>query len=627
MSQFFLGDIVKKNIFYSLNIFLSFFLVLLLYYKVFYYDYIWDDFILFVNNTSLLNEKLSWEIISRPVLDGSAYFRPLVFLSWFLEFKLLGQSPFYSHLINVLFFYLNSLMTFFLAIKLFGFKRKYLASFVLFLYMINPLLIESTVWISGRFDLLASFFILVALNIYIYSDSKKTFNSFFVVLFSFLGLLSKEVAIVFPILIFCFWAYRENLEILNLDSYKKFFYENKKILILILISYVFYFLLRNSALGVVGSTTYNVVTFSELLSLYVPFQALDFYIKNFISPVFFIKPINPLNYSLTLGDKIHYLLTFLLLLLFLFYLIYKRIRDVWMLIATLVTISLVLYIIPFNNGVNVGNMRFMTLGVSFYSIFLVGFFDLILSFVKGLKKRILLFFVAIVFVLLLLVNFSQSIKIWKNEFILWKSAYLIDPSDETSKYNYLNSLILNGDFKTVKKILESNKNGMSGGEQALYAHSLLNMKDKEGILYYQGLVESLPKYHEKYKSISDVNTLRIYADIGLTTKALAAIYKNYAMALLLFNNDFDNAYYYQNISKWYYSKNENSDLMADQFVINYLSGNYKKADLIYREIEKSKDFKKNDNKNIRSNFIDQYCLRFKGENLSCKNWKNDKFKY
>ncbi|WP_343581204.1 hypothetical protein [Acinetobacter sp.] len=580
-----------------------------------------------MNNTSLLNEKLSWEIISRPVLDGSAYFRPLVFLSWFLEFKLLGQSPFYSHLINVLFFYLNSLMTFFLAIKLFGFKRKYLASFVLFLYMINPLLIESTVWISGRFDLLASFFILVALNIYIYSDSKKTFNSFFVVLFSFLGLLSKEVAIVFPILIFCFWAYRENLEILNLDSYKKFFYENKKILILILISYVFYFLLRNSALGVVGSTTYNVVTFSELLSLYVPFQALDFYIKNFISPVFFIKPINPLNYSLTLGDKIHYLLTFLLLLLFLFYLIYKRIRDVWMLIATLVTISLVLYIIPFNNGVNVGNMRFMTLGVSFYSIFLVGFFDLILSFVKGLKKRILLFFVAIVFVLLLLVNFSQSIKIWKNEFILWKSAYLIDPSDETSKYNYLNSLILNGDFKTVKKILESNKNGMSGGEQALYAHSLLNMKDKEGILYYQGLVESLPKYHEKYKSISDVNTLRIYADIGLTTKALAAIYKNYAMALLLFNNDFDNAYYYQNISKWYYSKNENSDLMADQFVINYLSGNYKKADLIYREIEKSKDFKKNDNKNIRSNFIDQYCLRFKGENLSCKNWKNDKFKY
>ncbi|USA46841.1 hypothetical protein NDN11_01490 [Acinetobacter sp. C26M] len=618
---------MKKNIFYSLNIFLSFFLVLLLYYKVFYYDYIWDDFILFVNNTSLLNEKLSWEIISRPVLDGSAYFRPLVFLSWFLEFKLLGQSPFYSHLFNILFFYLNSLMTFSLAIKLFGFKRKYLASFVLFLYVINPILIESTVWISGRFDLLASFFILIALNIYIYFNSRKFFTSFFVVFFSFLGLLSKEVAIVFPVLLFCFWAYRENLEILNISDYKKFFYENKIILILIVISYVLYFILRKNALGVIGSTTYNVVTFSELLSLYVPFQAFDFYVKNFILPVFFIKPINPLNYNLSFADKIYYLLTFSVFFVFLFYLIYKRVKDVWMLIATLVTISLVLYVIPFNNGVNVGNMRFMTLGVSFYSIFLVGFLNLILSFVKGLKKRILFIFVIIVFILLMLVNFFQSIKIWQNELVLWKSAYLIDPSDETSKYNYLNSLILTGDFKTVKKILDSNKNGMSGGEQALYAHSLLNMKDKEGVLYYQGLVESLPKYHERYKSISDVNTLRIYADIGLTTKALAAIYKNYAMALLLFNNDFENAYYYQNISKWYYSKNENSDLIADEFVINYLSGNYDKADLIYREIEKSKNFKKNDNKNIRSNFIEQYCLRFSGENLSCNTWKNDKFKY
>ncbi|WP_368572006.1 hypothetical protein [Acinetobacter junii] len=620
---------MNQKKYFLINIIFSILLVYFLYYKVVYYDYIWDDFILFVNNTSLANQELTWNIISRPVLEGSAYFRPLVFFTWFLEFKIFGQDPFYSHLFNIIIFYLNALMTFFLANKLFN--NRYLASFVLLFYLVNPILIESTVWISGRFDLLASFFTLLALNIYLNFNYKSYPISLSIVILFFLGLLSKEIVVIFPFILFCFWAYKENLVFNDLNKYKRFIIDNKFIIFFIIIFYGVYFFLRKDAIGVIGSTTYNVVKISELFEFFVPLQAFSFYIKNFLFPVYFIKPINPLDYSLNWEEKFKYLFNFLFIILCIGILFLKKIKEVWMVIAIIISISLVLYIIPFNNGVNVGNMRFMTLGVSFYSIFFVALLNLIFNKIKLMKNKrfgFVIFFTFIVcFLFAIILNFKQSIKIWENEFTLWKSAYLIDPKDETSKYNYLNALILKGDFKKVKDILDSNEKGMSGAEQALYAHSLLNMRDKEGILYYQGLIESLPKYHERYNSINDINNLRIFSEIGLTTQALAAIYKNYAMALLLFNNDFEKSTHYQNIAKWYYSSNETLDILNDEFILKYLSGDHYQANLLYNKIKKTKSVKEIDNRNIISNFINQYCSEFNKINSSCKTWESDKEKY
>ena len=82
---------IKKYRLYFALIFIGVF-VSCLYYPVLNAQYVWDDTLLIVTKTGLRENPLSWELISSPVLPGTSYFRPLIFLSWYWEFKFFGQN-------------------------------------------------------------------------------------------------------------------------------------------------------------------------------------------------------------------------------------------------------------------------------------------------------------------------------------------------------------------------------------------------------------------------------------------------------------------------------------------------------------------------------------------------------
>jgi len=83
------------------------FLTALLYQDALSFGYVWDDTLLFVEKISLLNEPLSWGLLVEPVLPGTTYMRPLVFLTFYIEFAVFGQTPEVSHLINIFLLFLN----------------------------------------------------------------------------------------------------------------------------------------------------------------------------------------------------------------------------------------------------------------------------------------------------------------------------------------------------------------------------------------------------------------------------------------------------------------------------------------------------------------------------------------
>lgn len=87
-----------KKIYYLLIIIVT----IVLYYPVFNAGYVWDDNLLFVEKVKLVNEPLSWRILTEPVLPDTTYFRPLIFLTMYIEFHLFGQNPISSHIINLL---------------------------------------------------------------------------------------------------------------------------------------------------------------------------------------------------------------------------------------------------------------------------------------------------------------------------------------------------------------------------------------------------------------------------------------------------------------------------------------------------------------------------------------------
>ena len=87
-------------------------LVFIIYYPSLKNDYVWDDVIIFVDRSFWHSDHNFWYMISQPVLDGTSYFRPLVFATFVAEFKLWGLKPFISHFINICILSIHSISHF-----------------------------------------------------------------------------------------------------------------------------------------------------------------------------------------------------------------------------------------------------------------------------------------------------------------------------------------------------------------------------------------------------------------------------------------------------------------------------------------------------------------------------------
>jgi hypothetical protein len=140
--------------------------------------------------------------------EHGGFFRPLFILSYLIDTKIWGARPFGFHLTNVVFHSLNAFLTYALSLlivedlKLTGVTRRMIAIGAGSLFLLHPSHTEAVSWISGRADLLATFFCLVSLLSYLgYVRSQRT-SQLVLSLTSFaLALLAKESAICLPFLI------------------------------------------------------------------------------------------------------------------------------------------------------------------------------------------------------------------------------------------------------------------------------------------------------------------------------------------------------------------------------------------------------------------------------------------
>lgn len=136
------------------------------------------------------------------------FFRPLFILSYIIDSRVWHYRPFGYHLTNILIHALNSFLVFRLGLRIFqnlklpvsSIKAATGAAAVLFL--LHPSHTEAVTWISGRADLLATFFCLVSLWCYCaYVDARRSVNLILALVVGAMALLAKESAICLPLLI------------------------------------------------------------------------------------------------------------------------------------------------------------------------------------------------------------------------------------------------------------------------------------------------------------------------------------------------------------------------------------------------------------------------------------------
>ena len=217
----FIRKIGQKNSFY-VYVFLTL-LIFTAYFSSLFGPFIWDDKYHIISNPgikggwdSVINafNPEKWTLTAENETSKS-FFRPIHTLHFILDYRLWGLDPFGYHLSNTLLHLFNTFFLYVISLKILENKRVSIIGAALF--AVHPVHTESITFISARLDLLCGFFLLASFYFFInYSTSKTSSDApsndrsilpreyiFYILsLLSFiLSLLSKEMAVTFPVIL------------------------------------------------------------------------------------------------------------------------------------------------------------------------------------------------------------------------------------------------------------------------------------------------------------------------------------------------------------------------------------------------------------------------------------------
>ena len=129
-------------------------------------DFIWDDRGIILDQTGYLeNWRNLFSSFTQPFFGKTPFYRPLLIASFITDYHLWGVNPFGFHLTNVFLHALNGCMVYVFVFLLF--KQRYLALSSGVLFATHPIQTEAVAWISGRNDVILTFFSLLTIILYL----------------------------------------------------------------------------------------------------------------------------------------------------------------------------------------------------------------------------------------------------------------------------------------------------------------------------------------------------------------------------------------------------------------------------------------------------------------------------
>lgn len=607
-------------------------LAVVLYARVLSFGYVSDDILLFLNKSALMNEPLSWGLLTEPVLPGSSYMRPLVFLTLYTEFHLFGQDPAISHAVNLLLFIINALLVFTLCrriAQLTGREQSTnLALLAAVIYVLHPALVESTAWISGRFDIMVTLFMLMGCVTYLAPAIKPWQRTSLICILMLLALLSKELGIVLPGILLCLWTAcnaspdQEKPRQTLLRALRS----NSELLLALAATVAVYAALRAQAMHQIYHSTLTIGYLKgALVDNLLPLEALKFYVAQTLIPFHNINPLHPTSElqpfapTALLGS----MLAAAGMIFMLAWALLKRSSASWVFVAGLLCLLPVMHFVPLGIGGNIGHNRFMTAPLAFWSTSLALIrYDQLLPHLRlsarGLK-RILLVGGTGWAVLAMLTTYSVM-PFWKSELRLWNWAYHAHPTFDYARNNYLYGAMYEKRYDLVEaEILKEQKlhHGLNVADQILYADLLIRTGNPEGLNYLEGIIYALPKFHENPEN-------RAAADqFVLSAMQMGGVYSDYAIGMMQFKGDAQTALKYNRIAEWYLQSAERQPIYYQRIAILYALGSPHEAEKLLQQQESSYYFNKAALQADTVRLLQKYCSVREANEKACQNIAND----
>lgn len=415
----------------SLLLLLLFLLVLATNVSVVGGGFLWDDYSLIHANPDIRSLKNIpsfftrdfWSLGGRGGIKG--YYRPIISISYTIDFALYKLKPWGYHLTNLIFHLFTVIFLFYLVKKLE--EDAFLAFFAAALFGVNPFIRESVAWIAGRTDVIASFFFVAGLYAFVlYLENRKFLSLGFSFLLFALSCLSKEIGFVFPAVILALLIYREKLDRKALYSF-------------------FASVLLAAVLFVLRST------FAPQFPLHYErcsralahlFETMGYY----FSLIIFNPHVIPLANPAAVLGSIKYRIIGVLFIISLFLFVFRKTRSAgfWMVLAF---ISLIPSLGPlFATSPTPIALRFIYMGSAFGAVFLV-----------VLLKKLLGMMKASVILLPVIALYSwNTIKvnaIYMSQKTFWEKAHQYASRSEIIEINYGFSLIRQHKWDKAEKVL------------------------------------------------------------------------------------------------------------------------------------------------------------------------------
>jgi lipoprotein NlpI len=170
----------------------------------------WDDH-LYVTDTDLIT-SLSPANIARIFSTSSVValnYHPLTIISLAIDYKFAKLNPGFYHTVNIIIHLINTYLVFIFIKKLSG-NKSIVGLIVALFFGIHPMHVESVAWIAERKDVLYTFFFLLGLIQYLkYLETEKFKYIIFTFIFYALSVLSKAMAVVFPVVLLLIDYYKD----------------------------------------------------------------------------------------------------------------------------------------------------------------------------------------------------------------------------------------------------------------------------------------------------------------------------------------------------------------------------------------------------------------------------------
>ncbi len=173
-----------------------------------------DDSVSIVQNSDIRSFHNIPKIFSSSFFGDRSYYRPLVSLSYAVEYHLFGLDAFFYNLDNVILHILNTFAVFALINRLL--KDRAVAFWVSLLFAVHPVQWEAVANVSGRAILLNAFFVLIAFRLFIdFCDRGKILLLAGSLLSFTLAFFCKESAAILPIVLALYLAFfhREKIKL------------------------------------------------------------------------------------------------------------------------------------------------------------------------------------------------------------------------------------------------------------------------------------------------------------------------------------------------------------------------------------------------------------------------------